>query len=127
MPFFSRFFNNDFFLVVRNLRVLHRISPYEFICNCSLLFDIIYLYFEVVRLAYAVRGNTSYDGNGPEMDTDTEKRKWETEPSIRDFGLSTRIRSLIRVIFSVCLSVYFLDIWRFLYLPTISSFIPFMV
>ena len=40
---------------------------YKFICNCSLLFDIIYLYFEVVRLAYAwsyVRGNTSYDGNG---------------------------------------------------------------
>ena len=29
MPFFSRFFNNDFFLVVRNLRVLHRISPYS--------------------------------------------------------------------------------------------------
>ena len=27
--FFSRFFYNDFFLVVRNLRVLHRISPYE--------------------------------------------------------------------------------------------------
>ena len=26
--FFSRFFNNDFFLVVQNLRVLHRISPY---------------------------------------------------------------------------------------------------
>ena len=26
--FFSRFFNNDFFWVVRNLRVLHRISPY---------------------------------------------------------------------------------------------------
>ena len=27
--FYSRFFNNDFFLVVRNLRVLHRISSYE--------------------------------------------------------------------------------------------------
>ena len=27
--FFSRFLNNDFFLVVRNLRVLHRISPYD--------------------------------------------------------------------------------------------------
>ena len=26
---FSRFFYNDFFLVVRNLRVLHRISPYR--------------------------------------------------------------------------------------------------
>ena len=47
-----------------------------------------------------------------------------TEPSIyvniRNFGLSTRIRSFVHVIFSVCLSVYFLDVWRFLYLPTHS-------
>ena len=27
------------------------------------MFDIFYLYFEVVRLSYAVRGNTLYDGN----------------------------------------------------------------
>ena len=52
------------------------------------------------------------------------KRKTGMEPSIyvnlRDFGLSTRICLFVCVIFSVCLSVYFLDIWRFLYLPTHS-------
>ena len=54
-----------------------------------------------------------------ETETETEKG---TEPSIyiniRDFGLSTRIRSFVRVIFSICLSVYFLDVLSFHYLPT---------
>ena len=62
----------------------------------------------------------------PETETDTDrdtengKRKWERNGTfnIRDFGLSTHIRSFVRVIFSVCLSVYLLDLWRFLYLPT---------
>ena len=67
----------------------------------------------------------------PETDTDTDTEPDpepepdpETEPSIyvniRDFGLSTCIRSFVRIIFSVCLSVYFLDVWRFLYFPTHS-------
>ena len=56
----------------------------------------------------------------PEMDTETENGNGNGTFNIRDFGLSTRIRSFVRVIFSVCLSVYFLDIWRFLYLPTHS-------
>ena len=65
-----------------------------------------------------------------ETETDTEPEpepepEPETEPSIyvniRDFGMSTRIRSLVRVIFSVYLSVYFFDVWRFLYLPTLWS------
>ena len=59
----------------------------------------------------------------PEAETDTEPET-ETEPSIyvniREFGLSTRICSFVRVIFSICLSIYFLDVWRFLYLPTHS-------
>ena len=52
-----------------------------------------------------------------ETDTETENRNGNGTFNIHDFGLSTRIRSFVRVIFSVCLSVYFLDIWRFLYLP----------
>ena len=55
----------------------------------------------------------------PETDTDTETEMGNGTFNIRDFGLSTRIRSFVRVIFSVCLSVYLLDIWRFLYLPTL--------
>ena len=57
----------------------------------------------------------------PETDTDTETENGNGNGTfnIRDFGLSTRIRSFVRVIFSVCLSVYLLDIWRFLYLPTL--------
>ena len=59
----------------------------------------------------------------PESKTDTETdMETGTEPSIyvniRDFGLSMRIRSFVRVIFSVCMPVYFLDEWRLLYLPT---------
>ena len=61
----------------------------------------------------------------PETEPDTEpepETETETELSIyvniREFGLSTRIRSFVCVIFSVCLSVYFLDIWRLIYLPT---------
>ena len=53
-----------------------------------------------------------------ETDTETENRNGNGNFNIRDFGLSTRIRSFVRVIFSVCLSVYFLDVWRLLYLPT---------
>ena len=57
----------------------------------------------------------------PETEAEAEAET-EAETSIyvniRDFGLSTRIRSFVRVIFSVCLFVYFLDVWRFLYLPT---------
>ena len=60
----------------------------------------------------------------PETEPDTEpepETETETEPSIyvniRNFGLSTHICSFVRVIFSVCLSEYFLDVWRFLYLP----------
>ena len=60
-----------------------------------------------------------------EPDTEPEPEpETETEPSInvniRDFGLSTRIRLFVRTIFSICLSVYFLDLWRFLYLSTYS-------
>ena len=56
----------------------------------------------------------------PETDTDTETENGNGNGTfnIGDFGLSTRIRSFVRVIFFVCLSIYFLDIWRFLYLPT---------
>ena len=55
----------------------------------------------------------------PEMATPcTMEKEMETEmgtePSIyvniHDFGLNTRIRSFVRVIFFVCLSVYFLDV-----------------
>ena len=53
--------------------------------------------------------------------TETENGNGNVTFNIRDFGLSTRIRSFVRVIFSACLSVYFLDIWRFLYLPTITK------
>ena len=52
----------------------------------------------------------------PEAETDTELSIYL---NIRDFGLSTRMRSFVRVIFSIFLSVYFLDVWRFLYFPTI--------
>ena len=58
----------------------------------------------------------------PETDTDTETENGNGNGTfnIHDFGLSTHIRLFVRVIFSVCLYVYFLDIWRFLYLPTHS-------
>ena len=61
----------------------------------------------------------------PEAETDTEPEpETDTEPpiyvNIRDFGLSMRIRLFICVIFYICLSVYFLDVWHFLYLPTHS-------
>ena len=59
----------------------------------------------------------------PETDTDTETKNGNGNGTfnICDFGLSTRIRSFLRVIFFVCLSVYFLDIWRFLYLPKLCE------
>ena len=41
----------------------------------------------------------------PETDTDTEMGNGTF--NIRDFGLSTRIRSYVRIIFSVCLSLTF--------------------
>ena len=65
----------------------------------------------------------------------TRKRKWETEPSIyatlawaRVYVCMYTLSSpsicplclYVRVIFYVCLSLYFFDIWRFLYLPTYS-------
>ena len=53
-----------------------------------------------------------------DTDTETENGNGNGTFNIRNFGLSTRIRSFVRVIFSVCLSVYLLDIWRLLYLPT---------
>ena len=53
-----------------------------------------------------------------DTDTDTETEMGNGPFNIRDFGLSTRICLFVLVIFSVCLSVYFLDVWRFLYLPT---------
>ena len=63
----------------------------------------------------------------PEAETETElepETETETEPSIyvniRDFGLSTHIRLFVRVIFSICMYVYFLDLFLFLYLPTHS-------
>ena len=58
----------------------------------------------------------------PETDTDTETENGNGNGTfnIRDFGLSTHIRSFVRVIFSVCLSVHLLDIWHFLYLPTLA-------
>ena len=56
-------------------------------------------------------------------ETDTElEPETKTESSIyiniRYLRISTRIRSFGRIIFSICLSIYLLDIWRFLYLPT---------
>ena len=63
----------------------------------------------------------------PEAETETDwepETETETKPSfyvnIRHFVLSTHIRLFVRVIFSVCLSVLFLDVWRFLYLLTHS-------
>ena len=58
----------------------------------------------------------------PETDTDTETENGNGNGTfnIRNFGLSTRIRLFVRVILSVCLTVYFLDVWRFLYLPTLK-------
>ena len=57
----------------------------------------------------------------PEMETDTEPENGNRNGTvnIRDFGLSTPIHSFVLVISSVCLSVYFLDVWCFLYLPTL--------
>ena len=43
----------------------------------------------------------------PETDTDTETEMGNGTFNIRDFGLSTRIRSYVRLIFSVCLSLTF--------------------
>ena len=57
-----------------------------------------------------------------ETETDTETGM---EPSIyvniRDFVMSTRIPLFVHVIFSVCLSAYFLEVWSFLYLPIDGS------
>ena len=60
------------------------------------------------------------------MDTDTETENGNGNGTfnIRDFGLSTRKRLFVPVIFSVYLYVYFLDIWCFLYLPTHTLLIP---
>ena len=65
----------------------------------------------------------------PETDTDTETENGNGNGTfnIRDFGLSTRIRSFVRVIFSVCLSVYFLEIWLFLYLPTFRAYVKCLI
>ena len=43
----------------------------------------------------------------PEPETDTETEMGNGTFNIRDFGLSTRIRSYVGVIFSVCLSLMF--------------------
>ena len=43
----------------------------------------------------------------PETDTETETETGNGTFNIRDFGLSMRIRSYVRVIFSVCLSLTF--------------------
>ena len=43
----------------------------------------------------------------PETYTDTETEMGNGTFNLRDFGLSTRIRSYVRVIFSVCLSLTF--------------------
>ena len=47
-----------------------------------------------------------------ETDTEpeTENRNGNGTVNIRDFGLSTRIRLFVRIIFSVCLYVYFLGV-----------------
>ena len=57
------------------------------------------------------KGDTSYDRNETETETGTELSIYI---NIRDFGLSTRIRLFVHVIFYVCLSVYFLYIWSLL-------------
>ena len=75
------------------------------------MFDIIYLYFEVVRLVYAcsdVQGNTSYDGNGTGNGTrkghrhGNGKRKWErnlqyTRLRPEDAYTFVRMRYLLRL------------------------------
>ena len=50
-----------------------------------------------------------------EMETETELSIYV---NIRNFGLSKRIRLFVHVIFSICLYVYFLELWHFLYLAT---------
>ena len=53
----------------------------------------------------------------PETDTDTETEMVNVTFNIRDFGLSTRIRLYVRVIFSLCLSLTFV---RMRYLLSLS-------
>ena len=97
-----------------NTYIIEQKWAYEFICNCSLLFGIIYL------VCRAWHNLSSLPCTETEAETETEldmeldmepesETETEKEPSIyvniRDFGLSTRIHSFVRVIFSVCLSV----------------------
>ena len=52
----------------------------------------------------------------PETDTEKETEMGNRTFNICDFGLSTRIRSYIRVIFSVCLSLTFVSTRYLLFL-----------